>query len=94
MRLEGFDGVVFPRKLGLGQRGVYFPVANMMEKHGWPSLATFQFRDEMMDALFDIMRNRSLAQRANWVWHALAPSAAIGQKLADGVRRERAMQNV
>ena len=66
MGAQGFDGVVAAGQFGLGQGGVNFIVADLMQKHDRPALAAAQFRRQVMQALLGVLWNRSLAQRAGW----------------------------
>lgn len=50
MRAQGCDRVVTARKFGLGQSGMHFFVANLVQKDGGSALASFEFWDQMMQA--------------------------------------------
>ena len=84
MCAKRFGRVVVTRQLGLGQRGVDFIVANLMDQNRWPAFATFQLWDQVMMALLDTRRDRALAQWADRVdvIHANFPKA---QPLCAGV---------
>ena len=65
MGAQGFDGVVAAGQFGLGQGGVNLIVADLMQKHDRPALAAAQFRRQVMQALFRILRDRAVAKRAD-----------------------------
>lgn len=62
-------GVVVPGKLGLGERGVDFVVADLMEKDSRPALAAAEFRDKVVKALARVGRNWAFAERADGIVH-------------------------
>ena len=69
MGAQRVDGVVVPGKLGLGERGVDFVVADLVEKDCRPALAATEFRDKVVEALARIGRNGALAERADGIVH-------------------------
>lgn len=71
MRSQRLDRAVFPRQFCLGQAGVNLFVANLMQQHRWPVLATPEPRDQVVQALRDLRRDRAGAKGANRVWHSV-----------------------
>ena len=61
MAAQGADGVVMPRKFGFAKRGMDFAVADMMQQHHRPALATAQPRGQVMMALWHIRRDWTVA---------------------------------
>jgi len=59
--------VVVAGQLRLGQRGVDFPVADVMQEYGWPALAAFELWDEVVQALRRVRWNRTVAEGADRV---------------------------
>lgn len=61
MGAQNFHRVVMARKFGFAERCVNFLVADMMQQNHRPALAPAQFRDQMVQALRDVRRDRALA---------------------------------
>ncbi len=64
MRAQGLDRVKTARQFGLGQGGVNFFVADLMQKNRGSALASFEFWDQMMQAAAPI-GDRAVAKRAD-----------------------------
>lgn len=56
-------------QLGLGQGGVDFVVADLMQQDGRAALAAFEFGDKMVQALLCEGRDRTFAQGADRIIH-------------------------
>lgn len=67
MAPQRLDRVVTASKLGLGQGGMDFRVANLVQQHLRPTLAAAQFRRQVVTALPDMRRDRAVAKRADRV---------------------------
>ncbi len=67
MCAKSLDRVVGPCEFRLRQRGVDFPMADVMQQYSWPAFAALQLRDQVMQALRRIWRNWTTAQRAGRV---------------------------
>lgn len=67
VRSQRVDCVEVARKLGFGECRVDFPMADVVQQNCWPSLATFQFGDEVVQALLHIRRDRAIAEGTNRV---------------------------
>ena len=65
MGAQGRNSVVAARQFRLGQGGVDLVVADLVQKHDRPALAAAQFRRQVMQALFRILRDRAAAKRAD-----------------------------
>jgi len=63
-RLDGGEG---PGEFGLGEGRVDLLVADMVQEHRRPALATAQFRRQVMQALRDAGRNGPSAEGAEGV---------------------------
>lgn len=66
MRLQRRDGRKTLREFGLGQRGVYLIMTNLMQKNRRPAFATTQLGYQMVQALLSVGRNGPVAEWANW----------------------------
>ncbi len=64
MRAQGYDRVEVARQFGLGQGGMDFFVADLMQQNRWSALASFEFWDQMMQAAASV-RDRAVAKRAD-----------------------------
>ena len=64
MRAKSFWCVVGAGEVGFGQGGVYFVVTDLMKQDSWAAFATAQFGDKMVQALRNMWRNGSVAERA------------------------------
>lgn len=62
MLAQRLNRVIVAGKLGFRERGVDFVVANLVEKHRRTTLAASKFRDEMMQALRRLRRDRAAAE--------------------------------
>ena len=62
MGAQRLSGGIAAGKIGLGQGGVNFIMANLMHKNRRPTLAAPQFRDQVMQALGDALGDRAQAQ--------------------------------
>ena len=69
MGAQGIDAGKVPGKLRLAQAGVDLAMTDVMQKHGRAALAAFQFRDQVMPALFDGRRDRAVAEGADRIGH-------------------------
>ena len=65
MLAQRFDCVIVPGKLGFGQGRMDLVVTNLMEKHRRSTFPAPKFRDEMVEALRDVRRNRTVTERTN-----------------------------
>lgn len=88
MRAQGFGRVEITRKLGFGQAGVYFPVADMVHQNGRSTLAAFQFGDQVMQALWYVRRDRPQAKGADRVINLNVARACQGLDPETGLRHE------
>ena len=61
---KGFRRVIAVRQLGLAKLKMDLVVADLVQQHRFPTLATLQFRDQVMTALCHIWRNHAPAKRA------------------------------
>ena len=61
MGAQRVDAAEVACKLGLGQGGVDFPVADVMQQHGGAALAALELGDQVMTALRDVRRDRTVA---------------------------------
>ena len=66
MGLQELNGKIVSRELGLREGRVDLLVAEVVEEHLGPRSAAFKLGDQVMDALRDLRRDRSLAERAAW----------------------------
>lgn len=57
--------VVDAGQFRLGQGGMNLIVADLVQQHGRPALATAQARDQMVQALRGVWRNRATTKRAS-----------------------------
>jgi len=64
MGAQGLNRIVAAGKLGLGQGGMDLIVADLMQQHCRPAFPATQFRDQVVQALFGIRRNRAITKRA------------------------------
>lgn len=64
MRAQGVHGVEVARQLRLGQRGVDFLVADLVQQYDGTALATFEFWDQMMQAAAPV-GNGAVTKRAD-----------------------------
>lgn len=64
MLSEGVDGIVGARQFRLAERGMDFPVANVMQQYSGPAFAAFQLGDQVMQALWHPGRNGPATERA------------------------------
>lgn len=62
MRPERFERIVAAGQFRLAQRGVDLAVADLVQKHDRPTLAALQLRDQVMQALGYVGRDRPPAQ--------------------------------
>ncbi len=62
MLAKGVDARIVTRELRFGQMRVHRRVANVVEEHGRTALAALEFRDEVVNALFSVRRDWTLAQ--------------------------------
>ena len=65
MGAQGIDGVITAHQFCLGQGSVDLVMADLVQKHDRPALAAAQFRRQVMQALFRILRDRAVAKRAD-----------------------------
>ena len=65
MGAQGFDGVEAAGKLGLGQGGVDFVVTDLMQQYCRAALAAAQAREQVVQALLCLGRDRAFAKRAD-----------------------------
>lgn len=66
MGAERLDRVIVTRELCLSERRVDLLMTEVVEEHLGPRSAAFKLGDQVMDALRDLRRDRSLAERAAW----------------------------
>lgn len=66
MGTKSLDGIEAAGELCLGQRGVDFGMADLMQKNGRSLRSATQAGDQMVQALRRIRRNRAIAERADW----------------------------
>ena len=66
MGLKRLDGVEIAGEFRLGQGGVDFVVANLVQQDRGPALAAAQTRDQVVVALVGLGRDRTAAKRAGW----------------------------
>lgn len=71
MATQRLHRVVCAGKVGFGESCVDFFVANMVQQSRRAAFATFEFWDQVMQALWDTRWNRAHAKRANWVCDVL-----------------------
>lgn len=64
MGAQGFDGGVAARQFGLGQGGMDFIMADLVQQNDRPTLAAAQLRRQVMEALLGLRRDRALTERA------------------------------
>ena len=64
MYLQGVNSRIVARQLCLGQRGMDFVMANLMQQDGRSTLPTFQFWDKVMQALPRVSGNGPATQGA------------------------------
>ena len=67
MCAKSLDRVVGPCEFRLRQRGVDFPMTDVMQQHRWPAFTSFQPGDQVMQTLRRIRRDWAVAQRADRV---------------------------
>lgn len=75
---ERFDRRVAAGELGFRERGVDFIMTDLMQERGRAAASASGFRDEMMEALACLWRDRAATERADrvlelsrrWVRHA------------------------
>lgn len=65
MGAQGLHGIVGPRKLRLGHRGVDLVMADLMQQDRRPTLAAAQSRDQVVQALLGMRRDGPVAQGAD-----------------------------
>lgn len=65
MVAQGGNGCVIAGQFRFCQGGMNFVMANLVEQNRWSALAALQQRDQVMEALRGIRRDRALAQGAD-----------------------------
>lgn len=66
MRTQRSDRAKVARQLGLGQRGMDFVVADLVQQDGGTALAALKFRHKVMQALPRARQNAPATKRADW----------------------------
>ena len=72
MAPKDFDLVVGSGQVSLGQRGMDLAVADVVQQNNRPTLATLQFWDQMVEALWHPFRNRAVAKWTDRIGHGCA----------------------
>lgn len=67
MAAQRINAVIAACKLGLGQCGMDFTMANLMQQDRRPPFAAAQLGDQVMQALLRLRRDRAVAKGANRV---------------------------
>ena len=66
MGSERVNRVVAARQFRLGQRGMDFAMADVVQQHHWPALAPFELGHKVMEALRHVRWDGPVTERAEW----------------------------
>ena len=84
---NGVNGLKAAGQFGLGKAGMNLFVADVVQQHRWPALATFELWDQMMQTLRHIRRDRAQAKWTGWRWitcHAWGSTPKNGSQASKG----------
>ena len=94
MRAQRLHGAIRARQLRLGQRRMDLVVANLVKPHHRPALAPLQLGRQMVQALPDMRRDRTTAQRTLHILRPVACHAAAPvMRLTEAKNRGPACRN-
>lgn len=65
MRFQRLDGVEVPRQLRFAKSRMDFVMANLVQAHRLAAFAAAELRNEVVQALFGLRRDRSVAEWAD-----------------------------
>lgn len=68
MRAQRINRVIVTRKFCFGQRGMYLAMADMVQEHHGPTLATAQFGDQVVQTLRHALGDRAQTERTQRNW--------------------------
>ena len=72
MSAKGLYGVVVARQFRLGQCGVNFAMADVMQKNRRTAFPAFELGDQMVETLRCVRRNRPVTKGADRIGHLMA----------------------
>ena len=69
MGSESVHAGIVAGQFGLGERGMNFLMADVVQQHRRPALSPFQLRDQVMKALWNTRWDRAVAKGADGIGH-------------------------